>query len=91
MVASCSPQGYIGCCAALRDADLRDAVRGITAPTLVIAGERDPSTPLSAAEDLRTRIAESTLVTLPSAHLSNVEYAPAFIHHVDGFFAARQR
>jgi 3-oxoadipate enol-lactonase len=90
MVASCSTAGYIGCCAALRDADLREEVRGIRAPTLIIAGELDPSTPLTAAEELRTRIAGSTLVTLPSAHLSNVEYAQAFIQHVDGFFAAHQ-
>ena len=88
MVASCSPQGYIGCCAALRDADLREEVRGIRAPTLVIAGERDPSTPLSAAEDLQSRISGASLMRLPSAHLSNVEYAAAFTHHVGEFFAA---
>ena len=46
MVASCSPDGYIGCCAALRDADLRPAVQGIRARALVIAGDRDPSTPV---------------------------------------------
>lgn len=37
--------GYAGTCAALRDADLTRAVPGIAAPTLVLVGDGDLSTP----------------------------------------------
>ena len=89
MVASCPPDGYLGCCAALRDADLREDVRRISARTLVVAGELDQSTTVANAEDIRTRISEATMVTLPSAHLSNVERADEFTRHVDVFFSNR--
>jgi len=88
MVAACSPDGYIGCCAALRDADLRDAIRGIRAPTLVVAGELDTSTPMAGAEQIHQAIAGSTFVALPCAHLSNVERAEAFTELANGFFAS---
>lgn len=88
MVATCPPEGYVGCCAALRDADLREAVRGIRAPTLVVASEFDTSTPPEGAQDIRSRISSSTLITLPSAHLSNVECAREFTQQAGGFFAA---
>src|SRR3989454_9339849 len=41
MIESCSPTGYAGCCAAVRDADLRDAIGRIRAPSLVIVGTHD--------------------------------------------------
>ena len=40
------PSGYAACCAALRDADLRELVEAIRCPTLVIGGTEDISTPL---------------------------------------------
>jgi 3-oxoadipate enol-lactonase len=40
-----APEGYAACCEAIRDMDLRPALRSIRAPTLVIAAEDDPSTP----------------------------------------------
>lgn len=39
------PMGYIGCCAAIRDADLRGVLSTIAAPTLVITGMDDQATP----------------------------------------------
>ena len=78
MVSACSPEGYAGCCAALRGADLREQLSAITAPALVITGVHDPVTPPAAAADLAARIPHARLVTLPAAHLSNVEQAAAF-------------
>src|SRR5207247_5427942 len=40
-----SPVGYAGCCAAVRDMDHVELLRRIAAPTLVIVGDRDVSTP----------------------------------------------
>ena len=41
------PVGYTGCCAALRDMDHSDLLSKIKAPTLVIVGDHDISTPWS--------------------------------------------
>jgi pimeloyl-ACP methyl ester carboxylesterase len=48
-------------------------------PTLIIVGEDDPGTPVSASQTIHERISNSKLVILPSSrHLSNVEQAGAF-------------
>src|SRR6185312_13200951 len=39
------PQGYAGCCAAIRDMALLGKISAIQKPTLVIAGEEDVATP----------------------------------------------
>jgi 3-oxoadipate enol-lactonase len=78
MLQSCPAEGYLGCCAALRDADLRDAVGRIAAPTLALAGTTDVSTPLASLEFLRDHIPGARMVTFDAAHLSNVEQAEAF-------------
>ena len=91
MLAASPPEGYIGCCAALRDADLREAVRGISAPTLVVAGQFDASTPPVGAQDICDRVPGSTLITLPSGHLSNIECAHEFTREVGVFLAGRAK
>ena len=88
MVQNCPPDGYLGCCAALRDADLRDQVAAITAPTLLIASAADTATPVEGLEFLRERVSNSELVTLDSAHLSNVECAVEFTAVVMDFLKA---
>jgi 3-oxoadipate enol-lactonase len=85
MVQNCPPDGYLGCCAALRDADLRDQVSAISAPTLLIASTADTATPPEGLEFLRERLRTSELVTLDSAHLSNVECAGEFTAAVMDF------
>jgi 3-oxoadipate enol-lactonase len=45
---------------------------------MVIAGLHDPATPVAQAEHIHSKIAESTLVTLDAAHLSNVERAAEY-------------
>ena len=78
MVQNCPPDGYLGCCAALRESDLRDSISGITAPTLLVASSADAATPPEGLEFIHQRVSRSTLVTLASAHLSNVECAEEF-------------
>lgn len=80
-----SPVGYAGCCAALRDADLREAAPGVTAPTLVVAGLRDPATPAADGRWLARTIPGARLVEFDAAHLTNVECAAEFTVAVDGF------
>ena len=78
MIAACPSAGYLGCCAVLRDTDLRSALPGITAPTLVLAGERDPSTPRADADLIVAAIPGARLKTLNSAHMSAIELADDF-------------
>jgi 3-oxoadipate enol-lactonase len=86
MVEATPADGYIAVCAALRDADLRDVVSRIRAPSLILAGELDQSAPLRQSEELSTMISSSELVVLPgAAHLTNVEQADEFTRVVTKF------
>jgi 3-oxoadipate enol-lactonase len=78
MLLSTPPDGYASCCAAIRDMDQVDAISRITTPTLVIVGDRDPSTPPAHGQLIARQIAGAKIVSLPAAHLSNIEAAPAF-------------
>lgn len=82
---STAPDGYAGCCAAIRDADERADVRAITAPTLVIAGSRDPSTPPAEGRRLAEAIPGARYVELPASHLAGLEAAEAFTSELTGF------
>ncbi len=73
-----SPQGYAACCAAIRDMDQREGIRGITAKTLVISGAADTSTTPENARFIASSIPESKLVSLEAAHLVNIERAEEF-------------
>jgi len=78
MLVSGPAAGYIGCCAVLRDTDLRDEIAAIVAPALVVAAVDDPVTPPANAEFMKSRIPESELVILNGSHIANVEQADAF-------------
>jgi 3-oxoadipate enol-lactonase/4-carboxymuconolactone decarboxylase len=71
--------GYAGCCAALRDVDNRELLQKIHVPTLVIAGDRDVSTPWEGhGEILAREITGARAVRLAAAHLSNLERPRSF-------------
>ena len=70
--------GYIRCCEAIRDADLRDAVAEIRAQTLVISATHDLSTPPVDGRFLAERIPNAQYVELDAAHVSNIECAERF-------------
>jgi 3-oxoadipate enol-lactonase/4-carboxymuconolactone decarboxylase len=83
-----SPEGYIACCEALRDADLREEIAAIHTPVLVLTGAGDLSTPAALRELVRDRIAGAHLISLPAAHISNVEQPDAFNRAVLDFLSA---
>lgn len=73
------PVGYAGCCAAVRDMDQRSLLSAIHAPTLIIVGDRDVSTPWQGhGEILAESIAGARVEHLPTAHLSNLEAPYSF-------------
>jgi 3-oxoadipate enol-lactonase/4-carboxymuconolactone decarboxylase len=74
-----NPVGYLGCCAALRDFDSRDALGKIKIPALVIVGDRDVSTPWAGNGELLAKgIPGASVARLPAAHLSNLERPKSF-------------
>jgi 3-oxoadipate enol-lactonase len=85
MVEACPQAGYLGCCAALRDEDLREAISRIICPVLVIAGTTDLPTPPEGLRFIHQAIPGSKMLTLDAAHLSNVEQSEAFTSAVMGF------
>ena len=78
MLERTDPEGYVQACAAIRDADMREATETITAPSLVIAGALDEATTPAQAEALRNAIHGARLEILDAAHLSNVERPEEF-------------
>jgi 3-oxoadipate enol-lactonase/4-carboxymuconolactone decarboxylase len=76
---SMSDAGYAGCGAAIRDMDLRPHLASINVPTLVIAGERDVSTPFRDHGRLIAEgIAGARVAMLDAPHLPQVETPSAF-------------
>lgn len=74
MLARTPPQGYAACCDALAVFDGRPLLPQITAPTLVVAGEHDPATPVAMAVELAAGIKDADLLVVPGApHLASVE------------------
>jgi 3-oxoadipate enol-lactonase len=87
IVESTSMEGYIACCAALREADFRESVAAIRAPTLVISGTHDPAAPPADGKFLVKQIAGSRYVELDAAHLSNIEQRESFTGELSKFLA----
>lgn len=78
MLLTTDPKGYAGCCAALRDVDLRSTLPAIAAPTLVIGGLHDPATPPEKSREIADAIPGAGLELIGSAHLGAVERPAEF-------------
>ncbi len=66
--------GYLGCCATLRDTDLTAVAGGIAAPTLVVVGEHDGSTPVDMVRAAAAAIAGADFRIIPDAgHIPSIE------------------
>lgn len=76
--AATSIDGYIGCCAALAGADLRDDIKRISNPVLAISGDEDPVCPPSDLENIADRVQQGRHLSLPGRHIVNVESKQAF-------------
>jgi 3-oxoadipate enol-lactonase len=86
MISRTSVNGMVGCCHAIKNMDHRPILGGIKVPTLVIVGDLDVGTPVSAAEVLHKEIRHSQLkVIKQAAHLPNIEHAELFNRTVMDF------
>jgi 3-oxoadipate enol-lactonase len=76
MLVDTPANGYAACCGAIERMDLRDALPAITAPTLVISGAQDPSTPPSDQALIAGAIPNARHEIFdPAGHLAAVERA----------------
>lgn len=82
-------EGYLACCEALSRLDQRDLLPRIKAPTLIIAGRHDQSTPVDASVYMRSQITDASMTLLDAAHISNVEQSHNFTDAVIGFLTQR--
>jgi 3-oxoadipate enol-lactonase len=85
MIQACPAEGYAGCCAALRAADLRESIAAILRPMLVIASTADAATPAEGLAFIRDRVQGAQMVTVESRHMSNIECAVEFTSAVLDF------
>jgi 3-oxoadipate enol-lactonase len=82
-------EGYLACCAAVRDMDHREIIKGIRNPTLIIAGSKDPATNVAAAEFIRDNIPGSKLAIVEAAHIANVEVPEVYAKTVLDFLGSK--
>jgi pimeloyl-ACP methyl ester carboxylesterase len=76
---------------ALAEANLRDALGAVTAPTLLVYGDADERSPLAVARDLNARIPGSVLTVLPGlGHECCMEDPSAFDAAVREFLRAQR-
>ena len=70
--------GYLGCCAALRDADLRSDLPRIHQPVLAVSGQDDPVCSASDLELIAISVPYGRHLPLPGRHIVNLEAAGHF-------------
>ncbi|QHH97704.1 3-oxoadipate enol-lactonase [Acinetobacter dispersus] len=73
-----SANGYANCCEALAKADVREQLKDITIPVLVIAGTQDPVTTVADGQFMQQQIPDAQLVEINTSHISNIEQAEQF-------------
>lgn len=86
MISSVDPEGYAACCEAIAAMDLRDALSGIAAPTVVIAGSEDPAASPQHSKTIASLIPRARLAIVDGAHLSSWERADDVNHLLAAHF-----
>ena len=84
-----APEGYADCCGALRDMDLREAVRAVPHPVLVLRGAEDPSVAAQDARHLVEAMAGATALEVDARHCASIEAEAAFVAAVVKFLTAK--
>ena len=84
------PASYAACCAALRDMDLREALREIDRPVLVVTGTDDPVVGEDDLALLVARIGGAAHVALDAKHIANIEAEAAFNAVVVDFLTSKR-
>lgn len=84
--------GYIGTCAAIRDADLRPTLAAITMPALVLCGAQDSATTPKFVEKLATALPNGKFQLIDGAgHIPSWEQPDATADAIRTFLATTQQ
>jgi 3-oxoadipate enol-lactonase len=84
-------EGYVGSCAAIRDADTEQAARSISVPTLVLCGSEDLATPPALVKTMADMIEGATFTMIEGVgHLPCIE-APSMVALQIGAFLKEHR
>ena len=90
MIAATPAEGYAACCDALAAADMRPLLGAVRAPTIVVSGAEDPSSPPERGEELAAGIRGASIVVLPdAAHLAPLERPAAVADALTRFLEER--
>jgi 3-oxoadipate enol-lactonase len=82
------PAMFGAACQALAALDLRDAVRDLHIPVLVLAGELDEATPPAMARQLAELLPDAIFAELPGlAHVPQLQDTAAFVTAAGGFLS----
>jgi 3-oxoadipate enol-lactonase len=84
-IASTPAEGFARAAEAVSRFDVRDKLRGIGKPTLVVAGEHDSGTPPAASKVVAETVPGAQFHLLDAAHLSPVEQSQRFSALLDDF------
>ncbi|MEQ8333083.1 3-oxoadipate enol-lactonase [Nisaea sp.] len=87
LLARTTQAGYLGCCAAIRDADLTAATLALTVPTLVLCGAEDGATPPALVKSMADAMQNASYVDIPNAgHIPSLEQPQAVADAMNRFF-----
>jgi 3-oxoadipate enol-lactonase len=73
-----SAEGYANCCLALAKADVREQLKDIRIPVIIVAGTQDPVTTVADGEYMQQLISDATLLQIAASHISNIEQPVQF-------------
>ena len=88
MIESISADGYVNCCMALRDADVRNELGRIRTETLILSAAQDPASPPADGKFLASGIGGARYRELNASHLANVEVAQEYTRVVLDFLTS---
>ncbi len=85
------PAVFTGACTALAGLDLREPVRSLRVPTLILVGEGDKATPPPMARELAALMPDARITELPGlAHVPQLQDTAAFVAALGGFLSPAQ-
>jgi 3-oxoadipate enol-lactonase len=87
-----TPQGFLGCAAAIQNFDFLPRLPSLKLPTLVVCGAEDQGTPASENRRIASLVPGARYVEIAAArHLPNVEQAETFNRAMMGWLSGQGR
>lgn len=85
-IAGVSKENYLQAVRSVFTEDVRDHLRAIDKPMLIVVGEQDQRTPLAASRIVQDLVPGAELMTIPgAAHLANIDNPEGFHQAVEPF------